>query len=206
MDTARYSIALFLIMLTPGVFVYWISIHPFVSFWRRQGARATIILHCLMMAALGVVAFLLRKPILATDYGTNYWLIAAAVPIYVFSVILRRRLFGHLTIRTLAGVPELSAGDAKGELLTEGVYAKARHPRYAQIFLAFVALALIANHLATYIIAVAAVPWIYLVVYFEERELRNRFGEAYDDYRARVPRFLPRRQAIGNPRGSPGRR
>ncbi len=193
MDTARYYVALTLVMITPGVFVYWFSIHPFVRFWRKLGARATIWIHCGMIAALAVVAFSLRKPILAVDYGTNYWLIAAAIPVYAWSVYLRRKLFGQLTVRILAGVPELSAGGDRGELLTSGVYAKVRHPRYVQILLAFAGLALFANHLATYVILIVAVPWVYLVTLLEERELERRFGKAYRDYRARVPRFLPKR-------------
>lgn len=192
MDAARYYIALALIMMTPGVLVYWVSIHPFVAFWRKLGPRPTITLHCIMMVALGVVAFVLRKPLLATDYGTNYWLIAAAIPIYAWSIYLRRKLFGTLTVRVLAGVPELSTPKSPGTLLTTGPYAQVRHPRYIQLLLAMLALSLFANHLATYVAIAISIPWVYMVTLLEERELRNRFGEAYHDYCTQVPRFLPR--------------
>ena len=198
MDAARYYIALTLIMITPGVLVYWVSIHPFVTFWRRLGARLTITLHCAMIAALAVIAFLFRQPILAIGYGTNYWLIAAAIPIYAWSIYLRRKLFGKLTVRVLVGVPELSTGEAPGKLLTTGPYAQVRHPRYIQLLLAMLALSLFANHLATYVAIAVSVPWIYLVALLEERELRNRFGQSYNDYCGRVPRFLPHRRAVTN--------
>ena len=52
---------------------------------------------------------------------------------------------------------------------------------------------LIVNNLAVYLLWLAWMPGIWIVVGFEERELRQRFGPAYDDYCRRVPRFVPRR-------------
>ena len=36
------------------------------------------------------------------------------------------------------------------------------------------------------------VPILHLVVLLEERELLERFGDAYRDYAGRVPRYVPR--------------
>jgi protein-S-isoprenylcysteine O-methyltransferase Ste14 len=36
------------------------------------------------------------------------------------------------------------------------------------------------------------VPGIYLIVLLEERELRDRFGRAYEEYCQGVPCFFPR--------------
>jgi protein-S-isoprenylcysteine O-methyltransferase Ste14 len=36
-------------------------------------------------------------------------------------------------------------------------------------------------------------PLLHLIVLLEERELPDRFGEAYVDYSRRVPRYWPRR-------------
>ncbi|UCC67895.1 MAG: hypothetical protein JSV79_12390, partial [Armatimonadota bacterium] len=90
------------------------------------------------------------------------------------------------------GVPQLSAGEYRGRLVTDGIYAHIRHPRYVQVGLGLAAVAAFTNYLAVYLIAVAYVPVIYLVVLLEERELRERFGEEYEQYCRRVARFLPR--------------
>jgi protein-S-isoprenylcysteine O-methyltransferase Ste14 len=88
--------------------------------------------------------------------------------------------------------PELSQRRYPGKLLTEGIYAKVRHPRYVEALLGTLGYALFANYLAVYIAFLLAIPALYLVVLLEERELRDRFGAEYEEYSRRVPRFVPR--------------
>jgi protein-S-isoprenylcysteine O-methyltransferase Ste14 len=52
--------------------------------------------------------------------------------------------------------------------------------------------ALIANYLALYLVVALWLPGLYFIVLLEEKELRDRFGPAYDEYCRRVPRFIPR--------------
>jgi protein-S-isoprenylcysteine O-methyltransferase Ste14 len=42
------------------------------------------------------------------------------------------------------------------------------------------------------VILAAGVPALFAIIHIEERELRDRFGEEYVRYCARVPRFWPR--------------
>ncbi len=53
--------------------------------------------------------------------------------------------------------------------------------------------ALILNYLGVYLMTAAVVMAIFFIVVLEERELRDRFGDAYLEYSKRVPRFIPRR-------------
>ena len=76
-------------------------------------------------------------------------------------------------------------------MLCEGIYARIRHPRYLEIFLALISFALFTNCLASYVILAARVPALFAIIHIEERELRDRFGEEYVRYCARVPRFWP---------------
>jgi protein-S-isoprenylcysteine O-methyltransferase Ste14 len=70
-----------------------------------------------------------------------------------------------------------------------------------QLLIAFVGYALVANNLAVYLIVALWIPGIFVIVHLEERELRAHFGDIYDAYCRRVPRFLPKLRRISNALG-----
>jgi protein-S-isoprenylcysteine O-methyltransferase Ste14 len=90
------------------------------------------------------------------------------------------------------GLPELAPERYSPTFVTEGLYTWMRHPRYVQVALALLGYAFIANYLALYGVVALWLPGIYVIALLEERELRNRFGAAYDEYCRRVPQFVPR--------------
>ena len=191
MDRVRYVLALLEVTLMPGALLYWFSIHPFVRFWRGVGARATVTLHVFMSAVVGFGIYFLRGRLLAVDYGTNAVLLAISVPVLIFSLVLRRALGSQLKMRILMGIPELAAEPGSQRLLCEGIYSRIRHPRYLEIFIGLIFYALFTNYLSAYVILAASVPTLLAIIHLEERELRDRFGEEYVRYCARVPRFWP---------------
>jgi protein-S-isoprenylcysteine O-methyltransferase Ste14 len=192
MNSVRYFIALVTLISLPPAILLWFAIHPFARFWRKLGPVWTYALLGVPMGLLMVAVFLARRRLLAIDFGTSPPLIALSVLTIAVGgwMALRRRKL--LTYGLLSGLPELSRRRYPGKLLTEGVYAKIRHPRYIEVLLWTLGYALFANYLAVYIAFLVAIPGLYLVVVLEERELRERFGAEYDEYCRRVPRFVPR--------------
>lgn len=87
--------------------------------------------------------------------------------------------------------------DAPRELVTTGLFRRTRNPimaaELAVIWAAVLHLASLGA--ALYALAITALAHV-LVVHVEEPELSARFGRSYDDYRRRVPRWLPR---LGGP-------
>ena len=191
MNLARYIVALLVIATLPSGLLFWFVVHPFIGFWRRQGPKITYTVVIAMLLAVGTVLVLARGVLLETEYGTNYVLVALAGVFYLIAAAIELQCRKHLKFRILVGMPELVPEPAMGKLLTSGIYGRVRHPRYVSAFFGVVAVALFSNYLAAYVIAGAMVPALHALTFFEERELRDRFGEEYAAYSRRVPKFVP---------------
>jgi protein-S-isoprenylcysteine O-methyltransferase Ste14 len=192
MDALRYALALALLCTVPPMLFYWPVIHPFIRFWRRLGPALTYLVILGAAAVVGVELFRLRASLLAVEFGTNWPLVAAGVLCFASAARLRVLLHRTITNKLLSGLPELEPERHPQRLVRTGLYARVRHPRYLQFTLALFGYALFANYLAGYVIWLIWLPAMYAVALLEERELRERFGEDYENYSLEVPRFLPR--------------
>lgn len=192
MNAFRYVLALIFAMIVPPGILLWLVIHPFVGFWRKVGPFGTYLLEYVAAGAGAVGIYAMRRTLLTVEYGTRWPLLVLGLGALASTIWLRRKLHRHFSNQQLMGLPELAPDRYPQRLVTEGLHAHVRHPRYLQFFLTATGLTLIANYLAPYVILALLVPAIWLVVVLEERELRKRFGPAYAEYSRRVPRFIPR--------------
>ena len=192
MSTARYIIAVLLMISLPPAIAWWYVIHPFVGFWRRVGKPITYMVLTVFFLGSMVGLFAIRDALVLTDFGTNWILIGVATVLVIPTIWLSIARAKYLSFAILVGVPELEADGAGGKLLDEGIYAVTRNPRYVEVAMGTLAYASFANYLGGYILAVLTILGIHAVVVLEEKELGERFGEQYDAYKARVPRYIPR--------------
>ncbi len=106
-------------------------------------------------------------------------------------------VMGISAVLILAGLALMAAGwwavwQAKGELVTGGLYAWMRHPQYTGFIL------LIAAFLIQWPTVITLIMFPVLVITYrrlatrEETELEVRFGAEYTSYRRFVPMFFPR--------------
>jgi protein-S-isoprenylcysteine O-methyltransferase Ste14 len=84
--------------------------------------------------------------------------------------------------------------DAPKKLVVHGLYRYVRNPMYVGVFMVILGWALLfhSTMLAVYAVVVAVFFNAFIALY-EEPHLAKTFGGEYDEYRARVPRWLPRR-------------
>lgn len=75
------------------------------------------------------------------------------------------------------------------EFMEPGFYKYVRHPLMLGFLIAFWSVpSMTAGHL---LFSAGMTAYIVIGVYFEEKSMVRRFGEKYEDYRERVPKFFP---------------
>ncbi len=190
-DRIRYFIGVAIAIIAPMGLLYWFIIHTGARWWRRWGPTRTYLAVLPVLTVLGVLLFQIRGRLMGADLGTNWSLIGIAGVLLSITTWLEFQYWKQLSISILVGIPELS-NQPNGRLLRDGIYGVVRHPRYLTAGIGVIADLLIVNHLGLYILAISVIPPGFLMLMLEERELVDRFGEAYRDYQRDVPRLIPR--------------
>jgi len=79
-----------------------------------------------------------------------------------------------------------------GELATEGIYARIRHPQYAGFILIMLGFLIQWPTLLTLAMFPVLVVMYVRLAFNEERQAEAEFGRAWREYSAGTPRFIPR--------------
>ena len=188
--TVRYFLGVVTIIIVPAGVLFWLVIHPWARWWRKLGL-ITYLIVIPPLVVLGRLIYRVRAKLLGADLGTNWTLIGIALVLSCAMTWLESQYWKQLSIATLVGIPELSL-QRPGKLLREGIYAKVRHPRYLSAGIGLLVNAFFINYAGLYIIVAVTIPIGYLILALEERELVDRFGEAYRVYQREVPQLIPR--------------
>lgn len=190
--SAGYYLAALIAVTLPPALLFWLIVHPFAEQWRRLGKVPTYFVVGGICLGLAVLLWLERDRLMAVHWGYHWALIVIGFALYLLGAYGELQIRKQLKFNILVGTPELDA-EAPGTLLTEGVYARSRNPRYVNLIVALFGWALVLNYPVLYLMLAVSVPVLYFVVLLEERELRGRFGAEYEEYCRNVPRFFPRK-------------
>ena len=156
------------------------------------------------MALLGSAIFLVIAPgTLAVYVPWTFTRWRMAPPLFGFSSL---RILGGLMIA--AGLPVLLDSFARfaiqglgtpapvappQRLVVTGLYRYVRNPMYVAVTSLIFGQGLLLGSMA--LLEYGLVVWLgffAFVLLYEEPTLRGKFGKEYEDYRARVPRWIPR--------------
>jgi protein-S-isoprenylcysteine O-methyltransferase Ste14 len=78
------------------------------------------------------------------------------------------------------------------KIIASGVYSIVRHPQYLGGLLAHVGISCLVSASYSLLSTLLMVTLVYLISRKEETELVREFGKEYEDYRKKVPMFMPK--------------
>jgi protein-S-isoprenylcysteine O-methyltransferase Ste14 len=168
--------------------LYWFVLHPFNNFWRAR-IRAAFWIAGLGAWTTGALFIAIFRNRWLAPGSPSILSVVVAITFVAADFLLLSRAGKDLGNMALVGHSELTG---KMKLTTIGIYKYVRHPRYAGMILSMLGGCLLAATRWSWIVAGFWLPCVLACILLEERELRHRFGPAYDDYSRSVPRFLPR--------------
>ena len=101
--------------------------------------------------------------------------------------------------------PVLLRAQKAHQLATQGVYARLRHPQYAGFILIMLGFLFQWPTVLTLLMFPVLVFMYVRLAISEERQAEKEFGQAWRDYAAHTPRFLPRLGGVGQRPATHGR-
>ncbi|MEZ5318113.1 MAG: isoprenylcysteine carboxylmethyltransferase family protein [Vicinamibacterales bacterium] len=167
--------------------------------WARAGAlQAFIIAFYAEMYGFPLTIYFLARFFgldLAWTEGGNLWAQLFGTPMAHIVAMLIGYAFVFAGATLVAdGWRRVHQARREKRLVTDGVYARMRHPQYSGLFLIVFGEGVV--HWPT-IVSVAAFPIIVaaytMLARKEERQMLAQFGDTYREYQRRVPMFIPRR-------------
>jgi protein-S-isoprenylcysteine O-methyltransferase Ste14 len=181
------AVAGFVLFFELPIPIYWLILHPLNSFWRSRVRAAFWFAGLTAWTCGGAALWVFRHSLLAAS-RPSWFAIASGVALIAVEGYLLVRVERTLGSRRLVGHAELTG---TGEMFSGDLYAHVRHPRYAGMFCALLGAALLAGTRLLWIVLAIWWPFALLVIRLEDLELAARFGPSYEEYRRRVPAFLP---------------
>jgi len=131
-------------------------------------------------------------PFRSAHFYTNWFAWAPAAIFFLLGFSIYRAAFQSFNRTQVSGLAELEPHRHRQQLITTGIRACVRHPIYLGHLCEIAGWCIGTGLVALYVLAVFAVVTGAVMIRMEDRELEARFGEAYREYRQRVPGVLPR--------------
>ncbi len=186
-----HLLAVAALVFWPAIPLFWIPVHCAPAFFRRIGFL-TYLLPFVTWLPVAIAAFLLRDDLLRHKIGLPLPVKAAGLTLFVAGAGLQAWTLFLLTLPVITGMPEVTRR-GPGRLVTAGPFAILRHPTYLSHTMMLLGVFLMTGATVLGIVTfVDALVVDTLVIPLEEKELLQRFGREYEEYRRRVPsRFIP---------------
>ena len=188
---------LYLFILTVGLELIYLLLFiltirlPGFRFWPPSGPRSWQFLTAWFMALLVTANFLILGLLNFDRFILpGFWVrLPFALTFFIFGGLIGSWSFWKFGIKTTIGL-----GD---QLITGGPYRFSRNPQYIGDISNILGFMILTNSWMVGIIGVFGIILNLLAPFTEEPWLEDKFGEAYQAYKQKVPRFIAWRQFPG---------
>ncbi|MBX2958167.1 MAG: isoprenylcysteine carboxylmethyltransferase family protein [Cyclobacteriaceae bacterium] len=143
-----------------------------------------------LFSSLGLTGLLLLNAsipsahLISPDKWTKYFSLMLAT----FSIFIFKAAFKQYSMRGFIGLES----DAQEQFKADGILKLVRHPIYSATILIVIAFWLFIPNVTTLVSACCIFIYLTIGIPLEERKLIKKYGEAYREYKDRVPSIIPK--------------
>lgn len=142
------------------------------------------------LSTIGLFAMLLLNASIASVYliesgGWNWYF---SLMLATFAIFIFKAAFKQYSLRGFAGFES----DEQEQFKADGILKRVRHPIYSATILMVMAFWFFIPNVTTLISACCIFIYLAIGIPLEERKLIKKYGDAYRDYRNRVPSIIPK--------------
>ncbi|MFQ5832540.1 MAG: methyltransferase family protein [Candidatus Thorarchaeota archaeon] len=165
----------------PGLLISIIS--PKYRVWPPPHKRSWQFWYVWILAIIGMVGV----PIIGIiDWGSLH-IGGPVIAVAGITLIATGMALAVWGVRTLSSDQSMGM---KGEFITRGPYRYTRNPQYLGDVLLMIGIVLVTDSVMALVTGTLAILWFLLAPLAEEPWLSEQFGEEYEQYCRRVPRFV----------------
>lgn len=111
----------------------------------------------------------------------------AALILSIIGVFIIKRAFRNYSLRSFLGLKK----EESGTLKTDGIQARMRHPLYTGTVLIVVSWFFFSPTMINLTTVISMLLYLPVGIWLEEKKLIQQFGDAYLEYRQKVPPLFP---------------
>lgn len=169
---------------------FWLAIHPKVEFWRSR--RHPFVFLVPAWAAMWIALGIITGPWRHIALYCSWWSWIPAIAFFAAGFWIYFQVRDGFSGIQLGGLPEILAGHPEQRLVTTGIHARIRHPVYLGHLCELLAWSMGTGLVVLYGLTAFAVITGAVMIWMEDRELEQRFGDEFRRYRSAVPAIIPR--------------
>jgi len=170
---------------------FWLLIHPRAAYWRSR-KRSPYLILLPAWIALGIILGWLTSRWRHPAFYTTLWAWIPATLLFSIGLWIYSQSGKRFSPAQLGGLPEVLANHGEQRLVTSGIRSQIRHPVYLAHLCEVLAWSLGTGRAVCYALTAFAVATGAIMIRLEDRELEQRFGKDYVQYKKAVPAILPR--------------